>query len=243
MKTLCSKLFLLFICSQSALGQKKLDFKEIPVVVFTDSLAQNDSLIYNTITQEQFLHYKIKSKQKSKFKTDTTITENSDGSFTLKTDSSYYEFSGNPNSINTFKYIGTIPVINSHIIGYWGESIYEIYLLDIEKDIKMKIPSSYDSGPHDLLISPTGRQMIVFSTYDSPEYFDYYSQRSELFLFTIEKGNGLKGIKLSRYVTNNEWSIEEVIWINDKSIALKVYRESRSSDESKINYIYLKAKI
>lgn len=105
------------------------------------------------------------------------------------------------------------------------------------------MPTDYDAGILSMLFSPSCSQLLICSSYDGPDFENYYSHRAEIFVFTVSIGNGLKGIKPALKFYTKDWSIDDIIWINDKTIALKVYEEPRQGDGSSNNYKYYKADI
>jgi hypothetical protein len=119
--------------------------------------------------------------------------------------------------------------------------ICETYLAERTTNRKMLMPSNYDSGILKMLLSPTCGQLLVCSSYDGPDYADYYEDRAEIFVFNITTGIGLKGIKPTFKYYTSEWSIDDLTWVNDKTIALKIYEGNRGGDGSRARYKYFKA--
>ena len=119
--------------------------------------------------------------------------------------------------------------------------ICETYLAERTTNRKMLMPSNYDAGILNMLLSPTCHQLIVSSSYDGPDYVNYYEDRAEIFVFNITTGIGLKGIKPAFKYYTKDWSIEDLIWVNDKTIAVKIYEGNREGDGSGVHYKYLKA--
>lgn len=105
------------------------------------------------------------------------------------------------------------------------EQICESYLIDIKARKKMFLPSSFDQGLIGMRFSPSCNQFYVFSSYDGPDYEDYYDYRAEIMIFSIVPSEGLQSIKLTLDKEFREWSIESVVWINDTILALKVYED------------------
>jgi hypothetical protein len=103
------------------------------------------------------------------------------------------------------------------------------------------IPSDYDGGILGMSLSPKCNQLMVCSSYDGPEYDKYYEYRAEFFVFNVTTGNGLKGIKPAFKYYTKDWSIDDFVWVNDKTIALKTYAERRWGDDSGGHYKYFKA--
>jgi len=127
------------------------------------------------------------------------------------------------------------------VLGNYCKDICESYLLDKKERIKLILPSDYDQGIIGLDLSPSCNQFIVYSSYDRPNYKDYYEYRAEVFGFTISQGQGLQTIKPAFKFYTKDWSIEEVIWISDSEIALKTYQENRTTtNQNNLNYKYFK---
>lgn len=130
------------------------------------------------------------------------------------------------------------------ILSHYCNEICESYLIDQKERIKLILPSSYDQGITGLDISPSCNQVIVYSSYDGPDYTNYYEYRAEIFGFSIVQGQGIQTIKPTFKFYTKDWSIEEVIWINDNEIAFKTYEESRSiANQDKLNYKYYKTTV
>ncbi len=120
------------------------------------------------------------------------------------------------------------------------DEICEAHLVEKETGRRLYLPSGYDAGITDILISSRCDQLIVCSSFDGPDYVNYYRHRAELFVFNIALGNGLNGITPAFKHYANDWSISEMIWISDKAIALKTYEDSRYGDDSHLRYKYYK---
>ena len=121
------------------------------------------------------------------------------------------------------------------------KEICETYLREKTTNRKMLLPSNYDAGILTMVLSPTCNQMIVCSSYDGPDYADYYEDRAEIFVFNVRNGIGLKGIKPAFKYYAKDWSIADLTWVNDKTIVLKIYEEQRWGDGSGVHYKYFKA--
>ena len=90
---------------------------------------------------------------------------------------------------------------------------------------KMLLPSGYDQGIIDLDISVSCTKFLIFSSYDGPDYVDYYSDRSEINSYRLTGKNGLNDIRPDFTIYFKDWSISNAAWIDDKSLALKLYSE------------------
>ncbi len=114
------------------------------------------------------------------------------------------------------------------------DEICETYLYEYKTNQRTILPSDYDSGILGMLFSPSCNQFLVYSSYDGPDYDKYYDHRAELFIFSIAYGEGLNGIRQRLQYVSKSWSIENLVWVNEKSIALKVY-EGEKNGENAIN--------
>lgn len=121
------------------------------------------------------------------------------------------------------------------------DGICETYLCEKTTNKKMILPTSYDAGILRMLFSPSCRHLMICSSYDGPDFEEYYNHRAEIFVFTVSAGSGLDGVKPAFKFYTKDWSIEDIIWVNDTTIALKVYEERRQGDGSGNNYKYYKA--
>lgn len=121
------------------------------------------------------------------------------------------------------------------------DEICETYLAEKNSGRRMLMPSDFDAGILSMLLSPNCRQLIVCSSYDGPDYVNYCENRAEFYVFTITLEKGLDGIvPASKYFTK-DYSIDDLTWVTDNTIALKVYEEQRWGDGSGLNYTYFKA--
>ncbi len=67
------------------------------------------------------------------------------------------------------------------------DEICETYLVERTTHRKMLMPSNYDAGIINMLLSTTCKQLIICSSYDGPDFGDYYEYRAEIFLFSVCK--------------------------------------------------------
>lgn len=121
------------------------------------------------------------------------------------------------------------------------EQICESYLIDRKAKKKMFLPSSFDQGIIGMRFSPSCNQFFVFSSYDGPDYVNYYTHRAELIVFTMKPGAGLKSVKQYQPHDFDDFSIEDATWIDEKTLALKVYEGAAGGDNSHLNFKYYKA--
>jgi hypothetical protein len=120
------------------------------------------------------------------------------------------------------------------------DEVCESFLCEKTTNRRMFLPSNYDSGVQAMLLSPSCNRMVVASSYDGPDYADYYEDRAEIFVFDVTTGVGVKGILPKNYYYTKNWSIEAITWANDETLALKVYEEARGGDDKKLRFKYFK---
>ncbi|MES2679414.1 MAG: hypothetical protein V4635_05990 [Bacteroidota bacterium] len=126
------------------------------------------------------------------------------------------------------------------ILGHFCKDICESYLIDKKERIKLVLPCNYDQGIIGLEISPSCNQFIVYSSYDRPDYTEYYDYRAEIFGFTITQGQGFKIIKPSFKYYTKDWSIDKITWIDENTLALKLYDGERAGDGENLKFHYFK---
>jgi hypothetical protein len=112
------------------------------------------------------------------------------------------------------------------------DEICETYLYEYKTNQRTILPSDYDSGILGMLFSPSCNQFLVYSSYDGPDYDKYYDHRAEIFIFSIAHGEGLNGIRQQLQYFTKSWSIENLVWVNEKSIALKVYEGEKNGEDA-----------
>ena len=123
------------------------------------------------------------------------------------------------------------------------DQICETYIFETNSDKKMYLPSSFDAGILGITFSPSGNKLLVYSSYDDPDFDDYYFYRADFYIYSIGKKPGLEALQLFGNYYSMDWSIEDMIWVNDQTVALKVYKGQRSMAGTEGGYSYLKTKI
>ena len=123
------------------------------------------------------------------------------------------------------------------------KEICETYLAERNTNKKMLMPSTYDAGILKMLLSPSCNQLAVCSSYDGPDYGNYYEYRAEIFLFHVSTGTGLKGIKPALKYHTKDWSIHNLTWVDEHTIALELYNGMRTGNEDNLKFSYFKANL
>lgn len=123
------------------------------------------------------------------------------------------------------------------------KEICETYLAERNTNRKMLMPSTYDAGILKMLLSPSCNQLLVCSSYDGPDYGNYYEYRAEIFLFNVATGIGLKGITPSLNYYSKDWSINDLTWLDENTIALELYNGTRTDNEENLKFRYFKSNL
>ncbi|NQX38303.1 hypothetical protein SAMN05421820_101318 [Pedobacter steynii] len=124
-----------------------------------------------------------------------------------------------------------------------GKETFETYLAEKNTNRKMLIPSTYDAGILKMLLSPSCNQLVVCSSYDGPDYENYYEYRAEIFLFNVSTGIGLKGITPALNYYTKDWSINDLTWVDEHTIALELYNGTRTGNEENLKFRYFKSNL
>jgi hypothetical protein len=122
------------------------------------------------------------------------------------------------------------------------KEICETYLVERNTNRKMLMPSTYDTGILKMLLSPSCNQLLVCSSYDGPDYGNYYEYRAEIFLYHVSTGIGLKGITPTLKYYTKDWSIHNLTWVDEHTIALELYNGTRTDHEDNLKFRYFKSK-
>ena len=123
------------------------------------------------------------------------------------------------------------------------DEICETYLSEINSNKKLYLPCDYDAGILGASFSQNCNKLIVCSSYDGPDFDDYYENRAEFYLFKLVGTGGLNSLQAFLKFATKEWSIEDYVWINDNEIGLKLYSDHRWGDGSQLEYQYFRAYI
>lgn len=123
------------------------------------------------------------------------------------------------------------------------KEICESYLTDRSAGVKLVLPSGYDAGVIGLIVAPSCNQFILYSSYDRQDYIKYYDSRAEIYGFTITWEQGFKSIKPSFKYFTKDWSIEQITWINNNTLALKLYNGDKNGSEENLEFSYFQSDV
>jgi hypothetical protein len=126
---------------------------------------------------------------------------------------------------------------------HFCDEICVTILKEVHSHQRMFLPCSYDSGILNLSFSPDCQKLMVCSSYDGPDFENYYDHRAEFYVFGISGSDGLNSLSPLFQFATKEWSIDKLVWINSHTIGLKIYTEQRTGDGSQTNYQYVETTI
>ncbi len=216
---------LAFFVFGSLFSQTKRDFSELPEI-WPDTLSlKTDSLIFTPITAKEFIAIGNRPARNNKQQVPPAGIVK-DSILRLTTKDFYYELPAAEGYESSWGYVEYIPELRAHLLSQCGDGACFSELVDHQTNENMVVPSSYDQGLKGLSVSPKGNYLLVYSSYGGADYGEYYNARAEFILYTIKKGEGLKGLSLHRVFNSVDWSIAEIVWDNDNTLALKVYTEN-----------------
>ena len=188
----------------------------------------------------------LKNNYLNKVENDSTRIILIDTLFTIKTaqgnrtfNIDYNQNSGN-RGFSWTEYKGYVSDLKSYILDGWAVSEFtfgESYLIDSLTNKEFRFQSLFD-GPNEIpVISPKSSFLISYanSVYD-PE------GACRLSLIKIDQTKNQLDLNGYLYFESNKWSIDEIVWINENSFALKVNSRNYNQEIRKWvdNFEYLK---
>ncbi|KOS07594.1 hypothetical protein AM493_17280 [Flavobacterium akiainvivens] len=228
---------LVFFTFYSVFAQTRRDFDTLPVVWPDTTAVKTGPLKFVPITGKQFNDIRAFAiANKNAGGVPAPVLK--DSKLIVATKNALFELPAGGGYESSYSYIQYVPEIRSHLISRCGEGACSAYLLDHETNGIMYVPSSYDSGVMGFSVSPSGKYFLVYSSYDGPDYADYYTTRSEFMIYSIGQTKGMKGLRLYREFESTEWSIDEMVWLDNSTLALKVYAGNAAVDMEPVQYKY-----
>jgi hypothetical protein len=232
----------ILVCCQIGQSQTKREFNELETYWISDTIVPTNIDEHNPLIISETEFLKHKAKNKASVQENPNVTIDSTGLFVVQTKNYEYNLYQTQDYSSSYNYIGFVPDIKSHLIGFCGGGTCANYLLDNEFDIKLKLNSNYDAGLIELKTSPNSKLIALLSSYDGSDFENYYEYRAIIEILEIRKDNSIKGIKHKYFLTSQEFSISEIVWIDNQTIAFKGYSSNRLPRTEK-DYDYLKIKL
>lgn len=182
-------------------------------------------------------YFKYKQKYSNEITVDTTIVNEAGSFFTLDVENAEKKFSCDIDYSNCNYYKGFLNPLSKYIITHCGTGYCGTYLLDKNTGTQNYLESPFDSECEIPALSKNQDKLIAFSSsvFDRESFIALYRENAET-----------KKIELKKFDSfyTSDWRIKEIIWIDNNSIALKVYEKYGGKTGSElINTRYLKGVI
>lgn len=182
-------------------------------------------------------YFNYKQNYSDGIKINSTIVHEAGSSFTLAVKNADKKFSCDVDYNNCTYYKGFLNPLNKYVLTSCGKGYCGTYLLDKNTGVRSFLQSPFDSECEVPSLSKNENKLIAFSS----SVFDRKS-----FIALYRKNIDSKKIDLKEYDSfhTSDWRIKEIIWIDNNSIALKVYEKYGGKTGSElINVRYLKGNI
>ena len=146
-----------------------------------------------------------------------------------------------PERLDTCMLHGFVPALHAHyLVCYAGDELNTLELVDARTGARMDLPYTFDNGFHGFAVSPGGDRVLFFSSYDIPFWEAWYDHRADLITYHLTPGKGLAGMRTGLTFETGRFSIEEVVWVDDRSVAMKVYFGDQPDEVNAEKYTYLR---
>ena len=120
------------------------------------------------------------------------------------------------------------------------DQICESGLKEDKTGKELWIAGSFDQGALSISFSIDRTYLLVCSSYDGSDYDNYYDFRADINIYKITDTKGINGIQPYLIFQVKDWSIEDIVWVDKTTLALKIYREDRYSSGENLKFKYLK---
>lgn len=190
---------------------------------------------FTKIDSTDYLDYK--QKYSNGITVDKTIVNEAGNSFTLALKNADKKFGCDIDYNDCTYYKGFLSSLNKYILTSCGKGYCGTFLLDKNTGVRNFLQSPFDSECEVPSLSKSQDKLIAFSSsvFDRESFIALYKENVET-----------KKIELRKFDSfyTSDWRIKEIIWIDNNSIALKVYEKYGGKTGSElINTRYLKGKI
>tara|TARA_R110002049_G_scaffold199382_3_gene369498 strand:+ start:2951 stop:3529 length:579 start_codon:yes stop_codon:yes gene_type:complete len=120
------------------------------------------------------------------------------------------------------------------------DQICESGLKEDETGKELWIAGSFDLGALSISFSKDRTYLLVCSSYDGSDYDNYYDFRADINIYKVTNNKGLKGIQPYLIFQTKDYSIEDIVWVNKNTLAIKIYTEDRTGNGENLKFKYLK---
>jgi hypothetical protein len=189
------------------------------------------NLNFQNISEIQFLNYKnsydfkiIKEK----------LVQHDSVKFVIESNNKVYEFNnGFGNVVYPISdFYGFLVPLDSYVIGSGGSGIYNMFLLNKTTDSVINLIKHTDGNDNLPRISPDNKKLISFESDWVETYINmHYIENQTIISYRVH--------------TNTKWNIDDIVWIDNKNLALKVCVNFKYSkkEQNCLRTEYLKAEI
>ena len=102
-------------------------------------------------------------------------------------------------------------------------------ILDEKARVRMVLPSRYDDGFIITRFSPSCNQIMTFFQFEFNDYNESEEYGAELYGYKLTSGSGIETIKPSFRYYSKDWLINDLVWINENSVAVQTFKDHISS--------------
>lgn len=238
------------LSAQAERNQTAVDTVDVTYSIyelFSDIRLENETvelkIVFDSITESNFNTYKEKYRRKSD--TISKLISRTENCFSIRASDTIFEF---PSIMGRSHYYGGFyPQINAQLVKVAGAGICEMFLIDQKTAIGLSLPAFYDGSCNQPLISENNRFLMTYGTCpDGKLCYDWYEQISTISIVNISKSNSISNLNTYRYIAINDFTIEEIFWVENDYIVLKVFDEIAFDDKGqdyKKNIRYLRGKV
>jgi|GEM_PF-5950481 len=201
----------------------------------TEQIPFDPLLRIDTISTQEFL--KLSKKYGSSIVMDTTLITRTDTSFTIQVEESQITFASNVIcECTSSDYAGLIVPLN----------LFFVYSVDMHNEIAYAnlvdkrtgkffgVPSDFDQGPQDILLSPQEGFLLTYSS----SYYEH--DNSGIYIMSIDRDQEKKKFALNNYLNINfdRLNIEDLAWISENAFVMSVTEQlnPEDNDAQKIKY-------
>ena len=221
MKSLLFLLLVLFPLLSFCQEDVGIDISEIQqkeaVSFIADTAEEKElNLKFETISEYLFLEYKNKYNDKIFYDSANVVSTEND--LYIKTLAGEYHFQKieYPGSydFSFYSYLGYLKPLNLHLYESLGRMYSNIYAIDRLTGERFYVDNFSRINTYDILVSKEEDQLLIYNSEgDSPESY------IKIYQLDAKKVTEVAGF------FSEEWNIEELVWIEKNSFALKTYTE------------------
>lgn len=230
-----------YVFSGFVIDSAKADFSKTPVdisfefnfnKIYTETQYKEINLEFTKTTLSEFNKHLKDNRTHDESKPLKSVGNTQEGSyFILEINKKLYKFPCGKNySRPCYSYISFNKYLNAYIIGFSGDGIYETFYLDKNNG---SCSPFYEGAESYYYGSPNNKRLAKISSID-PEF------RSGIAIYDINNIKSFYNTGIAYWYSSKKWGVHNVVWIDDDSLILEVYNETRIDDNGALIPIDLK---